>query len=100
MMNSRGNQSSYLLIFVGIVASTSAILVGCAQSEADVMPRRPDVITIDAMSEFGALETARLHPLFVKTNVSLVELARWGHQQPGLPWELPQEARIGHRKAA
>ena len=51
-------------------------------------------------TEFGALETARLHPLFVKTNVSLVELARWGHQQPGLPWELPQEARIGHRKAA
>jgi hypothetical protein len=41
-------------------------------------------------AELGALETARLYPLFVKAEASLVELARWGHQQVGLPWELPQ----------
>jgi S-adenosylmethionine synthetase len=39
--------------------------------------------------DFGALGTARLHPLFVGAGTSLVDLARWGHQQPGLPWELP-----------
>lgn len=57
-----------------------------------------DAVVVPA--EFGALETARLHPLFVNADVSLVELARWGHQQPGLPWELPREARVGDRAAA
>ena len=65
------------------------LLLDGAPSDAVVIP-----------GDFGALETARLHPLFVRAGISLVDLARWGHQQPGLPWELPQEARIGHRKAA
>lgn len=55
------------------------LLLDGAPSDAVVVP-----------AELGALETARLHPLFVKAEVSLVELARWEHQQPKLPWELPQ----------
>jgi S-adenosylmethionine synthetase len=50
--------------------------------------------------DFGALETARLHPPFVRADVSLVELARWGHQQPGLPWELPQKMAVSQSVAA
>ena len=38
-------------------------------------------------AEFGALETARLHPLLAPKN-GLVDLARWGHQVPGMPWEI------------
>ena len=30
---------------------------------------------------------------------ALGALARWGHQQPGLPWELPQKMAIGERIA-
>ena len=57
-----------------------------------------DAVVVPA--EFGALETARLHTLFVKADVSLVELARWGHQQPGLPWELLQGKPASERTAA
>jgi hypothetical protein len=37
---------------------------------------------------FGALESERLHGLFVEADCALVELARWGHQRAGMPWEL------------
>ena len=38
---------------------------------------------------FGALESRVLHGLFAPASARAVELARWGHQQPGMPWELP-----------
>jgi S-adenosylmethionine synthetase len=44
---------------------------------------------------FGRLESARLHELFSRVTPPLVELARWGHQVEGVPWELP----VGRRKA-
>jgi len=59
------------------------LLLGGVASDAVMIP-----------DEFGALESDRLHALFVKADASLVELARWGHQQPGLPWELPREAAV------
>jgi hypothetical protein len=37
---------------------------------------------------FGALESRVLHELFVVASAHAVDLARWGHQQPGVPWEL------------
>jgi S-adenosylmethionine synthetase len=49
-----------------------------APSDAVAIPR-----------SFGQLETARLQPLFVKASAKLPELARWGHQRQGMPWELP-----------
>jgi hypothetical protein len=36
---------------------------------------------------FGALESCVLHGLFVVASGHAVDLARWGHQQPGMPWE-------------
>jgi hypothetical protein len=36
----------------------------------------------------GALESERLHGLFVAADCALVELARWGHRRAGMPWEL------------
>ena len=39
--------------------------------------------------EFGALESAVLHGLLQVDPGVLVELARWGHQRAGMPWELP-----------
>ena len=36
---------------------------------------------------FGALESRVLHGLFVVAPAHAVDLARWGHQQPGMPWE-------------
>ena len=57
-------------------------------------------------SNLGALESRRLHKLFSVKEPLLVELARWGHQQPGMPWELepsrfdvPTAATIPHRDA-
>jgi S-adenosylmethionine synthetase len=47
--------------------------------------------TIPIPAEYGSLESDRLHGLFVKVDCSLVDLARWGHQQGGLPWELAAE---------
>jgi S-adenosylmethionine synthetase len=43
--------------------------------------------------EFEALETARLQLLLAR-RTGLVELARWGHQAPGMPWELPSAPTI------
>jgi S-adenosylmethionine synthetase len=37
---------------------------------------------------FGRLESGRLHPLFVKADVELTELARWGHQVERMPWDV------------
>ena len=36
---------------------------------------------------FGALESRVLHGLFVVASAHAVHLARWGHQQSGMPWE-------------
>ena len=66
-------------------------------------PNAEVIVPSDAVvipGDYGALETARLHPLFVRAGISLVDLARWGHQQPGLPWELPQKMALGERVAA
>ncbi len=46
-----------------------------------------DAVVIPA--EFGALESRRLHRLFTAPPIALIDLARWGHQRPGMPWELP-----------
>lgn len=43
---------------------------------------------IVAPSNFGGLESVVLHRLFASSEMPLVDLARWGHQQPGMPWEL------------
>ena len=90
-----------------LASDADAALVTLSYLPGGDRPARLDLlldgVASDAVvlpAEFGALETARLHPLFVKADASLVELARWGHQQPGLPWELPQEARIRRRAAA
>ena len=40
-------------------------------------------------AEFGALESRVLHRLFTAPPIALIDLARWGHQRPGMPWELP-----------
>jgi S-adenosylmethionine synthetase len=88
-------------------SDADAALVTLSYLPGGDRPARVDLLLDGAPSDavvvpaaFGALETARLHPLFVTADASLVDLARWGHLQPGLPWELPQEARIGHRAAA
>ena len=43
---------------------------------------------VEVPAEFGALESRVLHGLFSVKEPKLVELARWGHQRPGMPWEL------------
>jgi hypothetical protein len=42
---------------------------------------------------FGRLESERLHRPFVNVEAELTEVARWGHQVEGMPWErrLPKE---------
>jgi S-adenosylmethionine synthetase len=57
-------------------------------------PARVDLLLDGAPSaavtvppSFGALESERLHRLFVKADAPLTELARWGHQAEGMPWE-------------
>jgi S-adenosylmethionine synthetase len=60
------------------------LLLDGTPSAAVVVPR-----------SFGRLECARLHELFSRVTPPLVELARWGHQVEGVPWELP----AGRRKA-
>jgi hypothetical protein len=47
-----------------------------APSTAVVIPR-----------PFGRMESQRLHKPFVKAGMELAELARWGHQVEGMPWE-------------
>jgi len=44
---------------------------------------------IVAPASFGTLESRVLHGLFASASARAVDLARWGHQQPGMPWELP-----------
>lgn len=39
-------------------------------------------------ASFGALESRVLHDLFAPRVTCAVDLARWGHQQPGMPWEV------------
>ncbi len=43
-------------------------------------------------SEFGDLESEVLHALFAPAAAHAVDLARWGHQRPGMAWELPTKA--------
>jgi S-adenosylmethionine synthetase len=45
-----------------------------------------DKIVVPA--SFAALESRVLHELFAPASARAVDLARWGHQQPGMPWEL------------
>ncbi len=40
-------------------------------------------------ARFGTLESRVLHGVFAMRNATHLEFARWGHQQPGMPWELP-----------
>ena len=47
-----------------------------------------------APSHFGSLETRVLHRIFTKPYPKHIKLARWGHQQPGMPWELAPEALV------
>jgi S-adenosylmethionine synthetase len=37
---------------------------------------------------FGVLDSRVLHAAFAKRNTTHLDLARWGHQRPGMPWEL------------
>jgi S-adenosylmethionine synthetase len=46
------------------------------------------------------LESGRLHTLFVKAEAELTELARWGHQVEGLPWECRRDTNRRRRTAA
>jgi S-adenosylmethionine synthetase len=46
-------------------------------------------------TRFGALESCVLHGLFAPASASAVDLARWGHQQPGMPWELEPSSGRG-----
>ena len=71
------------------------LLLDGAPSDAIVVP-----------SNFRALESRVLHGIFVSASARAIELARWGHQQPGMPWELepsrsdvPTAATIPHRDA-
>ena len=52
------------------------LLLDGAPSAAVVIPRA-----------FGRLESGWLHKLFVTAEAELTELARWGHQVEGMPWE-------------
>ena len=45
---------------------------------------------------FGALESRVLHDLFASGAAYAVDLARWGHQQPGMPWELEVAHALSH----
>jgi len=61
-------------------------------------PARIDLLLDGAPSDaivipgaFDELQSALLHRRFAAANAQLTELARWGHQVPGMPWEL--EAR-------
>jgi S-adenosylmethionine synthetase len=58
------------------------LLLDGAPSAAVAVPR-----------SFGKLESERLHRLFGKAEMELAELARWGHQVEGVPWELPARRR-------
>lgn len=55
------------------------LLLDGAPSAAIAVPR-----------SFGNLESRRLHGLFVDAGAQLEELARWGHQREGMPWELAE----------
>jgi S-adenosylmethionine synthetase len=44
---------------------------------------------------FGPLESRVLHGLFAPASARAIELARWGHQQPGMPWELEPSPSSG-----
>jgi S-adenosylmethionine synthetase len=88
-------------------SDADAALVTLSYLPGGDRPARVDLLLDGAPSDavvvpaaFGALETARLHALFVRADVTLVELARWGHQRPGLPWELPQQTPAKERAAA
>jgi hypothetical protein len=77
MMNSKEySAGNYLLAFAGIVASICVSLSGCAQSEADTAVARPDVITIDTMSKFGALERPVVLFLHDQHTIALTEQAK------------------------
>ena len=39
--------------------------------------------------EFGDLESRAMHARFAPAAEQAIDLARWGHQRPGMPWELP-----------
>ena len=49
---------------------------------------------------FGALKSRVLHGIFAPASVRAIELARWGHQQPGMPWELPSPESESTRSGA
>jgi S-adenosylmethionine synthetase len=58
-------------------------------------PARVDLLLDGAPStmvviprSFGRMESERLHQLFVRVDAELQELARWGHQAEGMPWEI------------
>jgi S-adenosylmethionine synthetase len=52
-------------------------------------------------AEFGVLESTVLHGLLQVDPGMLVELARWGHQRAGMPWELsPSKATSTLSQAA
>ena len=53
------------------------LLLDGVPSAAVVIPR-----------SLGRLESGRLHKLFVKADVEVTELARWGHQIARMPWEV------------
>jgi S-adenosylmethionine synthetase len=66
------------------------LLLDGSPSAAAVIPRA-----------FGRLESGRLHRLFVKAEAELTELARWGHQVEGMPWERSEtRARVADRRSA
>ena len=64
-------------------------------------PTRVDLLLDGATSDrivvpagFGALESRVLHWIFAPASARAIELARWGHQQSGMPWELPMAANF------
>jgi hypothetical protein len=56
------------------------LLLDGVPSAAVVIPR-----------SFGRLESERLHRPFVNVEAELTEVARWGHQVEGMPWEVSRD---------
>jgi len=60
------------------------------ESIMDLLLDRTPSDRIVVPAGFGARESRLLHGLFAPASAHAIELARWGHQQPEMPWELPQ----------
>ena len=90
-----GGMAARRLALESLLASDSdEALVTLSYLPGGDRPARVDLLLDGAASDrvviprgFGRLESRRLHKVFSSPSIPLIHLARWGHQQRGMPWE-------------